>query len=65
VVELKRDGQEKRARRILTRPEPTIIGNCDSWNFIVGKTVQKQSEKNCTLASLQLSNSYFIHRLST
>jgi hypothetical protein len=37
VIELKRQAQEKRARRVATRPEPTIIGNCDSWNFIVGK----------------------------
>ena len=29
--------QEKRARRVATRPEPTIYGNCDSWSFIVGK----------------------------
>jgi hypothetical protein len=21
----------------VTRPEPTINGNCDSWGFIVGK----------------------------
>jgi hypothetical protein len=29
VIELNRSGKEKRARRITTRPEPTIIGNCD------------------------------------
>ncbi len=22
---------------VMTRPQPTIYGNCDSWNFIVGK----------------------------
>jgi hypothetical protein len=22
---------------VLTRPQPTIFGNCDSWSFIVGK----------------------------
>jgi hypothetical protein len=22
---------------VVTRPEPTIYGNCDSWSFIVGK----------------------------
>ncbi|HVL44137.1 MAG TPA: hypothetical protein VM407_04855 [Acidovorax sp.] len=37
VIELKQRAQEKRARRVATRPEPTIIGNCDSWSFIVGK----------------------------
>ena len=25
----------------MTRPEPTIIGNCDSWEFIVGKKARK------------------------
>jgi len=49
----------------LTRPEPTIIGNCEGWSFIVGKKSRKQSPKNTTLVSLQLNNSYFIHRLST
>jgi hypothetical protein len=37
IIELKRRGQEKRARRMATRPEPTIIGNCEGWSFIVGK----------------------------
>jgi hypothetical protein len=23
--------------RDMTRPQPTIYGNCDSWDFIVGK----------------------------
>ncbi|MFV0679665.1 hypothetical protein [Ottowia sp.] len=22
---------------VMTRPQPTIFGNCDSWSFIVGK----------------------------
>ncbi|NDP37384.1 MAG: hypothetical protein GZ093_01320 [Rhodoferax sp.] len=43
------DDQEKRARQILTRPEPTIIGNCDSWNFIVGKKPEMDSPKTVTL----------------
>jgi hypothetical protein len=30
-------GHEKGARQRLTRPEPTINGNCDSWGFILGK----------------------------
>jgi hypothetical protein len=25
----------------MTRPEPTIIGNCDRWDFIVGKKAGK------------------------
>ena len=38
--------QEKRARPMVTRPEPTIFGNCDSWDFIVGK-------KPCTYSRQQ------------
>jgi hypothetical protein len=37
VIELIWNAQEKWARREMTRPEPTIIGNCEGWNFIVGK----------------------------
>jgi hypothetical protein len=37
---------------MLTRPEPTSNGNCDSWEFIVGKKAQiptQQSPKRDTL----------------
>jgi hypothetical protein len=37
---------------MLTRPEPTSNGNCDSWKFIVGKkakTATKQWPKKGTL----------------
>jgi len=37
--------QEKRARRIVTRPEPTIIGNCEGWKLIVGKKPARYSPK--------------------
>jgi len=47
VIELKRRTQEKRARRVATRPEPTIIGNCDSWSFIVGKKPAEKSPSDC------------------
>jgi hypothetical protein len=30
-----------------TRPEPTIIGNCDSWSFIVGKKPKGKSPSDC------------------
>ncbi|MBU0746124.1 MAG: hypothetical protein KKB95_06050 [Gammaproteobacteria bacterium] len=46
VIELKQCAQEKRARRMATRPEPTIIGNCDSWVFIVGKKLARESPSN-------------------
>jgi hypothetical protein len=45
VLELKRRGKEKRARRLMTRPEPTIIGNCEGWSFIVGKKSDLHSQK--------------------
>jgi len=49
----------------VTRPEPTIYGNCDSWNFIVGKKPWTYSPKNRKTRSLQRSNKQFIHNLST
>jgi hypothetical protein len=57
--------QEKRARQILTRPEPTIIGNCEGWKFIVGKKSGTYSPKNSHQESLQRSNKNFIHNLLT
>jgi hypothetical protein len=45
VIELKRRGQEKRARRMATRPEPTIIGNCEGWSLIVGKKPEPMSHQ--------------------
>jgi len=49
----------------VTRPEPTIYGNCDSWNFIVGKKPGAYSRKSRQNRSLQVSNRKFTHRLST
>lgn len=48
--------KEKRARLVLTRPEPTINGNCESWNFIVGKLVRSHSPVQRQSRSLQLRN---------
>ena len=58
-------GQEKRARRVATRPEPTIYGNCDSWSFIVGKFPPPYSRREGLQGELQGSNRIFIHNLST
>jgi hypothetical protein len=30
----------------VTRPKPTIYGNCDSWSFIVGKKPRAYSRKD-------------------
>ncbi|WP_298209951.1 hypothetical protein [Acidovorax sp.] len=65
VIELKRRPQEKRARRVATRPEPTIIGNCDSWNFIVGKKAAGESPLDCIQRELLVCNEDFMHSLFT
>ena len=49
----------------MTRPEPTIYGNCDSWNFIVGR----KPEAECLKWSLQCHMTFrtvkVIHSLYT
>jgi len=65
VIELKRGGKEKRARRVVTRPEPTIYGNCDSWDFIVGKKPSPYSPKNHRDLQLQRRNRKTINSLLT
>lgn len=57
--------QEKRARRVVTRPEPTIYGNCDSWSFIVGKKPPSYSPKNRPTPALRRHNKAFINNLLT
>jgi len=47
---------KKRARQMLTRPEPTSNGNCDSWDFIVGKNPDLPSDPMATEQSLRASN---------
>jgi hypothetical protein len=58
-------GKEKRARRVATRPKPTIYGNCDSWSFIVGKKPRAYRQSERATSSLQTSNMDFINKLST
>jgi hypothetical protein len=65
VIELKRRGQEKRARRMATRPEPTIIGNCEGWSFIVGKMPASMSPKPRMASALLQRNKHFTHSLFT
>jgi hypothetical protein len=65
VIELKRGGKEKRARRVTARPEPTIFGNCEGWNFIVGKKGKSNSAENTKVESLRHSNMIFMHSLFT
>jgi hypothetical protein len=65
VIEIKRARKEKRARRLETRPKPTIYGNCDSWSFIVGKKPRAYSRTRGLTRALQRSNMEHIHNLST
>jgi hypothetical protein len=58
-------GKEKRARRVVTRPKPTIYGNCDSWSFIVGKKPRAYSREQGQRGPLLTSNKHVIHNLST
>ena len=55
----------KKGASIATRPEPTIYGNCDSWNFIVGKKPRQYRRGDVKAGSLQASNRNLIHSLST
>jgi hypothetical protein len=57
--------KEKRARRFWLRPKPTIYGNCDSWNFIVGKKPRAYSEPPIRAGPLRGHNWLVIHRFST
>jgi hypothetical protein len=57
--------KRKRARLVMTRPEPTIFGNCDGWGFIVGKLAQMHSPKISLGKSLLQCNTHFIHKLHT
>ena len=48
-----------------TRPEPTIIGNCDGWSFIVGKKAMPNSPLHRMRGSLPRCNKILTHNLST
>jgi hypothetical protein len=50
---------------MVTRPKPTIYGNCDSWSFIVGKKPRAYRRIGRQTGSLQGSNINVIHNLST
>jgi hypothetical protein len=65
VIEINGAPQEKRARPLETRPEPTIFGNCDSWNFIVGKKPCAYSRNSGSTMALHGSNESFVHILFT
>ena len=50
---------------MVTRPKPTIYGNCDSWSFIVGKKPRAYRRTEGKTGSLQTNNMNVIHNLST
>jgi hypothetical protein len=49
----------------VTRPEPTIYGNCDSWSFIVGKTRRAYRHEVTAARPLWVCNWHVVHRFST
>jgi len=49
----------------MTRPEPTIYGNCDSWDFIVGRKPAAGILKEAATRSFKVKVTIFIHRLFT
>jgi hypothetical protein len=62
-----RKGAHKKKGRVMkvTRPEPTIYGNCDGWNFIVGKTGRAYSQQVSRTRPLQACNWNVVHSFST
>jgi hypothetical protein len=62
-----RKGAHKKKGRVMkvTRPEPTIYGNCDSWNFIVGKTGRAYSRQVIRTGPLRVCNWNSVHSFST
>jgi hypothetical protein len=62
-----RKGAHKKKGRVkkVTRPEPTIYGNCDGWNFIVGKTGRAYSQQVSRTRPLQARNWKVVHSFST
>ena len=49
----------------MTRPEPTIYGNCDSWDFIVGRKPRTDNPMWSLASRLQIHDNIFIHSLFT
>ena len=49
----------------MTRPEPTIYGNCDSWDLIVGRKPAEVSPHPAWALPLQVNDNIVIHSLLT
>ena len=65
MIELIWFGQEKRARRIRTRPEPTIIGNCDWLGLHCRQKVWRAKPKKSLEGKVASQQQKLIHRLIT
>jgi hypothetical protein len=48
----------------MTRPEPTIYGNCESWDFIVGKKPALNSLEIGKLLILATGSEALKHKVS-
>jgi hypothetical protein len=64
LIQKARTKKKGRALKV-TRPKPTIYGNCDSWNFIVGKTGRAYSRQGTPTGPLRAGHGHIIHNLST
>ncbi|MEY4676300.1 MAG: hypothetical protein RLZZ470_807 [Pseudomonadota bacterium] len=49
----------------MTRPEPTIYGNCDSWDLIVGRKPLASMPKGSLKSALSVCDTHVIHSLFT
>ena len=65
MFEIERTDTRKKGASIWTRPEPTIYGNCDSWNFIVGKKPWAHTPEIALSQTLRHRNINLIHNLFT
>jgi hypothetical protein len=64
LIQKRRTKKKGRVMKV-TRPKPTIYGNCDSWNFIVGKTRRAYSRWVTRTRPLPVCHANLVHRFST
>ena len=65
MIELKRAGKKKGRVQKGSALNQQSFGNCESWNFIVGKKCGGHRQKIRTMGELQAHNSQFMHSLFT
>ncbi len=65
MIELKRADKKKGRVQFGRALNQQSFGNCESWNFIVGKKDRIHSQKIREKGELQVHNSKLIHNLLT